>query len=609
MMLESELAGRWVAADEYRSQVLKALAVATPEHPAWAALWRRVFGGTQSPPVADAAELYHRVMCELLIDTQVALINGRLTSDTWPAADDRANALLDGLCEIVCTAKLDDTLATWRCELQLTGLRRFDGAAKWNEAIGFAQQLVFQSRDFEPFQEQLFYTLLRAGLAEAGSPKTESDSLTAAHALLKRIEQGEAIRAQYPYCYEAYEVLAILQTSRAVCLANGDRPAQALVAAEEALAYRPGWEDALKARQRIEPLLRQLQERMESVRSQLGSRWENGQLRTMTLNLEGQLLANEANRGTSLRDEFIGSQQRRDRLEQWQVARNRKLWRRIGLEVPESGWDERAAALDRATDLLLQKKPTNAVELFAGWQEVADEYPELRIETFDAMKVLEFFARGGRAAEAPAPPPAGDPPVLAEPATASRSGNHLPFETWMFSNRDMKLKAMVAAAAAMVCLAAWSTVSTRRTLQAREAAYDRFVEAAERLDDAEAREAGEAFLATIPNNYYSTRQQQVERTLEESERWPAQRLRNTAVKELATAIDAHNDEAVMAAAAKFLEARDPQSTDPREKVVIDRYSEAFVRYFASHDLDDAVRASADRFRKHLQLAAVSGSQP
>ena len=304
--LEAELQGRGRRADGYWRREAEALRRLPESHAAWAALAARFAPDGDAASPFDPARLRRRLIDEVLLETHAAFYNGCLQAAKGPAPEDRAFVHADHLLALAAAAGLDEAA---RQELMrpvaLLRLERHRAAKRWEEAIACAHGLARRFPNETVFQDQLVETHLDAAIAAAPKVGSEEQSRLQADALDRRIRDLEAAKEEFPYCPLAYEVLGILHHLRAVKLANGNRPSQALVALAKASTYKPGWAEAAESEHQVEELLERLTGQVRLLEARLGYNYASRSI--VTLTGEGQALREEARSGRERRDAYLRS--------------------------------------------------------------------------------------------------------------------------------------------------------------------------------------------------------------------------------------------------------------------------------------------------------------
>jgi hypothetical protein len=132
--------------------------------------------------------------------------------------------------------------------------------------------------------------------------------------------------------------------------------------------------------------------------------------------------------------------------------------------------------------------------------------------------------------------------------------------------------------------------------RARDAAYDRLVEAFGRGDDAAVLQAAEAFAAAPPRGQPDPRKTQVESLADAAREWPNRRARDAAFRLLARAVAAGDDHGTVLASEEFLGAPPRRGDDPRSDQVRSWYGKSFARWFARNPEGQEADRRVGRYR-------------
>jgi hypothetical protein len=564
LALTAEIKGRVNRADFLWQKVRQSLRRLRPDDKCWKTLAQRVMDECGNVILTDPSQVRLRLIAEILVDTHLGFYNGRLRSSKELAWDDRAFAHLDHVEELLEETNLAERektailepAATYRCE-------RFQIAGRWDEAIRLMTRLARRFPSHLAFQEQLASLYFRSNLALISEGNSEEICRRDAAILEHGISELQKSRADCPHALGWFEAMAHLHHLRAIRLANGFRPSQAMLAVVKALAYKPKWEEAKKSLHQIETMLENIQEQMGQLQSRMGYSSHVG------LSTEGRQLLEEAERGAAPTNRYIRSGEVEEILSDWKRTRARNLWLRMGLLVPAHNWEEQAEALDEATDLMLAKKPSTAADLLLAWLEVVTERPDLKLDELDPGVVCQFFLRSNEETEDELPESV-DPPAHFPLLSSGQTNVHLdtiPWDYWLFSSRDLPLKGFLSAAAILVVIAGSLTFTDRHYRQMRDDAFGEMQEAAGRYDDQAALAAADRFFAVKPLSGKDERDSLVEAQRKQTREWPNRRIRDTAYEQLLEAVRQTDSQAAIQAAKAFLEARSLGDPDPRTSQV------------------------------------------
>jgi hypothetical protein len=444
---------------------------------------------------------------------------------------------------------------------------------KWTEALDLVRTRARANPDSLDEVERYPSLCLRAVNATIGSPSDEASLLREAGLVGEYVKALEQYLQEFPECASCYDAIGLLYQIHAVKLANADRPSQALSAIALAMAYRP---DAAELR----PLETQIEERLAKLQQQVGSlpafdRSRPGAaLHLVTI----QPYLEEARQGAGPRDAFRRSGARNRVEYAREYSRARRLWLLMGLPrmADGSAWNERALALDRATDRLMAAQPQTVGELLGKWFEIVASSPDAHLLDIDPTTLVDFYTRkrvpdGLEVAPPDLAPASADRPVTALPSLdgdgrpvfrldvknpqrpAGQKPTPVPLDFWLFSRQDAGPKLAAAAALVIAVGAIGMALLDRRAQAERTAAFQELKASVAAADDAAARRAIEGFRAAHILAAHDPRQDQVERVEPDLGRWPALRRRNALYERMVTAVKA-SDEVKAAEAARAFQA-------------------------------------------------------
>lgn len=452
-----------------------------------------------------------------------------------------------------------------------------------------------------------------------------------------------------PALAAAGAALAALHMRRAVSLANANRLSDALVDLERVEQYEPQFEGIAEARTQVETLLDQAGEMLKRVDG-IGYRQEGGYLVKTELNAEGRALAEQVRLGTGPRNQFRSSSKAREIPARMRIARLLRLWLKAGIPVPQTRWETKAQSFDRATDLLLALSPTSADELFKGWMTVLSTNPDLALDLSEVgpEHLLAAFApphdedtkvdpislipdfdviwleessrfEGCSIPLEPEPVLAVDPSISGEraaevphfnvPSTAARDTKveDVPAEFWLFSRRNMGLKAAAVAAALLLgVVGALLFLDNRR--QARwDEAYSGLRQALDQKDEPTVRESLSVLREIpvfLPTRKAKSQMAAVDDVAASLGRLERLRTRDASIARLVQAIEQRNPGIARRAVTEFREASRADEHDPRQAFVdqVDRWIDelpalkardvAYARFIKARDEDDPAAATS-----------------
>jgi tetratricopeptide (TPR) repeat protein len=404
-----------------------------------------------APPHDNAGDLGSVFVDEVLIDVHAAFFNGRAQRSAELTLEDRAFYHLNRLEKVLPYSSLSPAE---RVELLLpVWLHRghaLRSAKRWPEAIALAEKRL--STDPHNLESQNWFveTWFERTISMLQSEPSQSATRTQSHALHTAVSALEHFRTVAPHNGDVYQALSTLYHYLAVNLANARQPSQALLWVQKALTINPGFAEAQQTRGQLIEAMKGLQARMKEVDAELQSR------PNVTLTPEGRAFRQEAQAGFGPYNRFVESEEARLLHRQAEEARNRTIWRAIGLPEPQQHFDEQAERLFVALNEVAAAEPGDKVSIAETWRQVSSKDPDL--QAIDIDNVSGFLANRllGESWQKPAPavpePPLVQPPILSSRTDLCRGGQP-PISAWLYSGQDLALKMRLLAIVILVSVA------------------------------------------------------------------------------------------------------------------------------------------------------------
>jgi hypothetical protein len=450
---------------------------------------------------AEADRLLRTLVDEVFIDTHCGFFNGRVATPGVKTLDDRAFDHIRLIEKWVATGCTGIDQAGW-AEMQGAALElRLEVARnskRWADGAKALEQLrrLFPTR--RELQDRTVGFEIQRGFEGLSNREGKGSYLADAGSLKKAITRLDAFRVDYPLNLRAFEALGHLHQVRAIKLANAGRASEALVEAQRALDHWPGLDGAEKTRADIADLLQKMILRAAEIRAMV-ARTPNARL-----NVDGQSLCAEADRGFKPHRVYVGSAEPARVAATRERAHNRDIWLRAGLDEPIDRFDERAAALVQSLTAAIDMKPRDQADATRLWRKAAAGVPELA--EVDGEKAGRFlgaclFDRQEKpeapTSAAPADPAAAGAPSLPSAPVGSRRGEE-PMEFWLFGPRGRVLKGFAAAAVLLLLVGSAMAIARSHRDQARDGAFAGAVAARANRDHIGVVRAAEAFLGNPP---------------------------------------------------------------------------------------------------------------
>jgi hypothetical protein len=505
--MQAEVAGRWGLADFYWSQARDALRAILERSGDWDEVIRSIGGAAGDQEGLPAAGGWARLLVdEVFIDTHCGFFNGRIPQPGVQGLDhrafDHAAAIEDCLALRPEPANPGDPssllASAWELRLKLAR-----GARRWDEA----REAIAKLREL--FPDRLEYLDLRVDVEVEQTMRSLVNTkyyplvdLEDAERIDEGIERLEAFHREFPDVLSAFTALGTLHHLRAVKLARGGAVSEALVEAGRALAHAPELEGVEATIGEIHGQLQNVIEQGREIRRQYGIVDES------QLPPDLWRLFVESGKGDRPYCEYLESGEPEETIRALDAARDRDLWRRVGLPPPPDRWDERSRSLRAAVAKVLESQPTDEAEAQRAWASaVAGDEILGEIDPEPVTRFVSAGISGGGKAEpreceagdaaAPVPGPGCGPPILSGPERGSRRAEE-PFEFWLLGRRGLWLKVPAVAAAVLLAVGIGMAVQRARSDRARDEAYTRILRAEEARDYLGMIRGIEAFLAHRP---------------------------------------------------------------------------------------------------------------
>ena len=496
--LRAELENRWELAAFFWSESYSRFASLAKQAEGLTGIVADLLKNMFQESSLDAVEVSRCLIEEVFIDTHVAFFNGRLGQKEPLPADDRAFCHFEQIKTLIAYSDMGDrqkaALLSAGYAASAESLR---SAKRWKEGAGAAKQ--WYQMDPENVVAQDTYIGMVAQAAIHALPKDDSvpANSSAARVLKDAISELNELRGQAPYNNDLYEALADLHFLLAVRIANSGQISQALVHIQKALTIRPSFTNADESRTRLVEMMKDLQATVKKLEEEIGRR------PGAVFNEKGRAMQQESSAGFGPMNAFISSSEAATIGKFSFAARNRALWRRIGLPEQEDDWDEQAAALLEGLSAVAASGPTDRIMITAAWKRVAGERADLA--TFDATKIENFLANQllneplPSAARVIAEDPSveTEPPVLVAKGETAK-GDGIPFPGWFYSKRDLGLKwrfGLAVPACAAVMVLGWHEFQQRGQ---RDHAFAAFSQASAEQNQSGVIAAAESFLSAHP---------------------------------------------------------------------------------------------------------------
>jgi hypothetical protein len=495
MAVDAEIASQWRRADFLWDEVLAEAKRVIGDEQCWTEIAGTFEQGARGASPSAVSRLRNAFVEEVLIDTHCAFFNGRFKDVEIPDFADRAFvhvARVETLLGLSVMSKADQFQMMRAIEeLRINALA--DGR-RWDEAIRLCESLLKRSGGNELYQNRLV-ELHSGKMMDCLSEGNSSTENAADAAELKSgIDALLKLHRTYPDNVMVFELLAQFFHLRAVKLANYGLVAEALVDIQKALAFRPGFEEAVETRNQLVELMKTLQKRVGELKEELDKRPD------ATLTSDGIQMLHEAAVGFSQVNSYVNSAEPDETSQARRTAEAKSLWKNIGLQEPAEHWSEQAQELFGAIADVAATPPTTIGELGRCWEHAIAKRPELT--GIDSSAVCAFLQQRwfgeGPAPETRKPPEKKGIPLFltVNPSDHRRDGE--PFWFWLFNRADLRLKVQCAVAIILLVTAGTLAVSDAIARHGRESGYQQVLEGVNSRNPLEIVKGAEEYFDSVP---------------------------------------------------------------------------------------------------------------
>jgi tetratricopeptide (TPR) repeat protein len=495
--VRAELEGLWQRADFFFNEAAADFGRLSRDTSAWVP----VAGGLEEPTAEltkHPEKLRECLVDEHFIDTHIALFNGYAAEQETLDAGNRAFTHLARLQALLPASSLSPAQHHALLQPPLERLAAAHESAKqWDGAIEAIETLVALAPEEVGHQDRLIDLVFAKALTNIKASDNETVNRQQADMLRRGIGDLEKLRSRFADNAKVYENLAVLRHLRGVKLANAGAFSDALLEVRKALILLPSFSTAIETWKQLVEAVKNLQKHVAEMEAKIKSQ------PNLTLNQKGLQMRKVARIGFKEVAAYAESDEAAQLAAAAVRARNRSLWRSIGLPEPASDWDKRAADLLVAMNKVAATQPADRGAIVAEWENVRAASPELSL--IDSELVCRFLtSRLLEEPKAPAlepqPPPAeseSSAPLL-HVSKAKRQGG-VPFSFWLTSPVDLVMKFSWATALLLVVVAAAVHVGETKRLQQRAKAYAALSAAKINGDHRAALKAAEDFLEVQPS--------------------------------------------------------------------------------------------------------------
>ncbi|HEV2842598.1 MAG TPA: hypothetical protein VGW39_14845 [Chthoniobacterales bacterium] len=372
-----------------------------------------------------------------------------------------------------------------------------ENAKGWAAAIQTAETLVELAPKDIHHENRLVDIVFSRAVSKLRASDDSAVNRDQALLLQQQIAALEGLQLRFADNGDVYESLAGLHHLRGVKLANAGALSDALLEVQKALVLQPSFPAAIETWKQLVQALENLQKQIAELEAKMG-----GQA-NLALSEKGEELRRMATTGFKKVTAYAKSDVAVKLASAATRARNRSLWRSIGLPEPLVDWDNRAAALLAGMNRVAAQQPADQPAIAAEWEEIQKGDPPLSqldseaICRFLASRLLEEKEESARQAQPSAEDIQANAPMLRISKDEPRGGG-APFSFWLTSPIDIGIKGGWAAALALMLTATTLHLRETHLRQQRANAYAALSAAVTRDDPRAALEAAVDFFAARP---------------------------------------------------------------------------------------------------------------
>jgi len=495
--VRAELAGLWQRADFFFDEAAAEFGRLNRDASAWVPV-----AGALEEPAAELAKhpekLRERLVDEHFIDTHIGLFNGYAADQETLDAGNRAFTHLARLQALLPVSSFSPAQRHALLQLPLERLAAaHESARQWDGALEAIEKLVALAPEQVRHQDRLIDLVFAKALMNIKASDNETVNRQHADMLQRGIAELEKLRSRFVDNAKVYENLAVLRHLRGVKLANAGAFYDALLEVRKAVILLPSFSTAIETWNQLLEAVENSQKHVGEMEAKIKSQ------PNLTLNERGQQMRQVARTGFKEVAAYAESDEAAQLAAATTRARNRGLWRSIGLPEPASDWDKHAADLLVAMNKVAAAQPADREAIAAGWHNVRAASPGLAL--IDSELVCRFLA-SRLLDEQTAPAPEFQPsqaesessgPLLRASERKRRGG--VPFSFWLTSPVDLQMKIGWATALLLVFVTATVHIGETKRLQQRANAYAALSAATAIGDHRAALQAAEDFLEVRPS--------------------------------------------------------------------------------------------------------------
>ncbi len=565
-ILNDELNGHWIRADFLWREIIRAIKYVQEQVDYWERLDNQLAKNNRYQ-VDVNHDLCNCVIKELLIDTNCALLYGRLEQSNTCEPDDRTLTYINNIQALLSLTKLEEPERWLVIEplvyIVITSYRK---RSQFQQASSFCRIMMYEFPNRWKYQDILVELEVQSVLARLQNKEDISSNQTDVDLLQGSIRVLTELSRVYPNNPVIYDSLGFVHQLHAIKLAKTGKLASALLAIEESLVYSPKLTEAMEIREQLRSALQTLQEQFKELDQKLSANPE------LILNPEGERLRSLVQEGSKSADQFIESGQAATIINLSHRAHAIRLWQDAGLDGDNEKIADSAVKFFDALVYELDDLPDSFEAINEKLIEITNDIPEIDEEKCKLLATYLFnqFSHSDTQSEATL---TTDCSVLL-PQHMTEIASSEPIGMWLFSKEALGIKFITVISLVLVLVSFTSLAWDQYKTNLRNYAYAEIIDAVRSGDKQGVSQAVKQFIAS-EGLKPDSRHNQVLNFQELPNLW----TRNAAYKELVTAMNSGNFELIMDAAETFFSAPSFQAEDRRQEEVMNAYNKAFVTWF------------------------------
>lgn len=576
-LLDDELNGHWKRADFYWREIIKSL-----KNMQAIGLWQQLdtkYAQDNNIKTDGSIKLSSCIIKELLIDSNLALFNGRLELSETNEPDTRAATYATNIQTLLPLANLAEAehwfIAEYLADIIIEKHRK---RSQFQSVIEHCKLMVRDFPDRSKYQDVWVEIEVQAALSALQNKEDPQSNLDDASRLQKCINNLAELSRKYPCNPSIYDSLGYIHQLLSIKFANGGKLTLAILAIEESLAYTPGVTEAEEIRDQLRTTMQELQARFKELEKELANN------PGATLNADGERLRSQAKEGAKSADQFIESGRAASLTSLAQRAHAVRFWQDAELGGSDEQIAESALLLRDAIQSNFYDFRENPELIKDKLIQITNRIPEIGEQECELLTIFlkkHLVPQNIKKEENNSDTDSTSFPILL-PLNKNEITSKEPAGMWLFSSEALSTKIFAGTSLIVMVISFAMLVWDEYRTAFRNQAYEAIIKAVNSEDPQAITTAANQFIA-FKGFRPDSRQNQIENFQELPNQW----IRDVAYQDLIIAVDFGNPERVIKAAEAFFSAPPVQIRDHRQTDVIEAYNKAFVSWFISlTDLDN-----------------------